>query len=148
MNEQHADLVIADVQIFDGDNFINKGYVRCAGGRILQLAAGEYTHDDGTATVVRSPGDTLLPGLIDSHVHSLKGNVQSVEQSLRFGVTTVCDMHNDPRDNAKLRTVCPFKTSLSLRQNTAHRVTIRSCLVIRRTSRDTPTSSVLVWVQS
>lgn len=51
------------------------------------------------------PGNTLIPGLIDSHIHALGGNNQGIEQSLRFGVTKVCDMHNDPKDNARLSMV-------------------------------------------
>lgn len=45
--------------------------------------------------VISKPGYTLLPGLVNAHVHGLEGNVDCLEQSLRFGITTVCDQHND-----------------------------------------------------
>jgi imidazolonepropionase-like amidohydrolase len=48
----------------------------------------------------------IIPGLIDAHIHALAGNTNSVEQSLRFGVTTVCDMHNEVEDIMRLKQVC------------------------------------------
>ena len=102
---QPMEFIIKDVRIFTGDEFIEQGFVCFSGGYIQEIGTGEYKGDVVSAYVISRPGDTLIPGLIDSHIHALAGNVQSIEQSLRFGVTTVCDMHNDPRDNEKLRTV-------------------------------------------
>jgi imidazolonepropionase-like amidohydrolase len=45
------------------------------------------------ATIVEGSGLTLMPGLIDSHVHVESS--KSLEQSLLFGVTTVLDMFSD-----------------------------------------------------
>lgn len=94
--------VIQHVKIFTGSQFIEKGYVKFENGRILEVGEGEYQNAKDTTTILSFPGDTITPGLIDSHIHALGGNVESIEQSFRFGITTVCDMHNDPRDNAKL----------------------------------------------
>lgn len=97
------DFVIQDVRIFTGDRIIERGFVRVAAGQIADVGEGDF---EGKAEYVYSfPGDTLIPGLIDCHIHALGGNMQSIEQSLRFGVTTVCDMHNDPKDNNKLKEV-------------------------------------------
>ena len=101
-------LVIKDARVFTGDDFIEKGFVLCEDGRIVEVGKGEFVGD--ASTVVSAAGDTLMPGLIDSHIHALQGNIHSIEQPLRFGVTTVCDMHNDPRDNAKLREVMQTAT--------------------------------------
>ena len=53
--------------------------------------------------VVDGSGCTLLPGLIDSHVH-IEG-AASLRQSLIFGVTTVFDMFCDFREAIELRRI-------------------------------------------
>jgi dihydroorotase-like cyclic amidohydrolase len=57
---------------------------------------------------ISRPQITLIPGLIDVHIHALEGNTDSVEQSLRFGVTTVSDMHNEVEDIMRLKKVCAY----------------------------------------
>lgn len=96
-------LAIKDITIFTGDDFIETGTVLIKNGQIIKVLSStdDTSLDDGIAIVSR-PGHTLIPGLIDAHVHGLEGNVQCLEQSLRFGVTTVCDMHNDPHSLDKL----------------------------------------------
>lgn len=102
----HITLIVEDVRIFTGHEFIDKGFVVVQNDVITDFGHGKFLKSIGEGTVVLShPGDTLIPGLIDAHIHALSGNVDSIEQSLRFGVTTVCDMHNDPRDNKKLKQV-------------------------------------------
>lgn len=98
--------VIDQVKIFTGDETIDQGFVLVQDGRIAKIGPGAFG-SDGSEQIPRfsHPGDTVIPGLIDGHIHALSGNVESIQQSLRFGVTTVCDMHNDPRDNAKLKQV-------------------------------------------
>lgn len=44
---------------------------------------------------------TLLPGLIDAHVH-IGGSFQPLEQAPALGVTTVLDMWGDPGQLAPL----------------------------------------------
>lgn len=55
------------------------------------------------ATVIDGSGHTLLPGLIESHMHCYgihlsPGSDENdiLRSPLRAGVTTVCDMHSDP----------------------------------------------------
>lgn len=55
------------------------------------------------ATVIDGRGHTLLPGLIDAHIHSYGlhlpagANIATVlADPLKCGVTTVCCMHSDP----------------------------------------------------
>lgn len=107
--------VIEDVKIFTGHDFIDQGFVLIKGGRIATVGSGKFDCDtvDEEPTRISRPGDTLIPGLIDAHIHALLGNLESVEQSLRFGVTTVCDMHNNPSDNENVK-----KVRFHLRENT------------------------------
>lgn len=109
--EYNSSFVLKDVSIFTGHEIINKGYVHVKNGIITQVGVGGFPGDaqDGLPIISR-PGDTVIPGLIDAHIHALGGDINSVEQSLRFGVTTICDMHNEPSDNAKLREVSLRRT--------------------------------------
>src|SRR6267143_2124038 len=47
-----------------------------------------------SAAVIDGAGRTLLPGLIDAHVHI--GHEETLEQAAALGVTTVLDMWGDP----------------------------------------------------
>jgi len=103
----HESFLITDVRIFNGETFIEKGYVLVRDGKISQVGAGSPPSESTDLPVLSKPDHTLLPGLIDAHIHSDKGNIASLEQSLRFGVTTVCDMHNELVNVEKLKKVRP-----------------------------------------
>ena len=98
-------LVFEDVYIFTGDDFIERGFVTVENGKVTQVGPGKCPNIPRSARKLSKPGFSLIPGLIDSHVHGLFGNERTIEQSLRFGVTTVFDMHNEPEHIAKLRKV-------------------------------------------
>lgn len=80
--------VIMNVQIFDGERIIPKGTVVIEKGKIA--AVGRKVGIPEGAEVLDGNGHTLLPGLIDAHVHVW--DQQNLKQSLVFGVTTVIDM--------------------------------------------------------
>lgn len=92
--------LIKDVKIFDGKYIIEEGSVLVEDGRIKQVSAELISF---AGTTISKPGHTLLPGLIDCHIHADSGNPTALPQSLRFGVTTVCDMHNEYFNVVKLR---------------------------------------------
>lgn len=90
--------VIRRARVFDGDKFlpatdvsVESGLIKAV-GKNLKVAAGTKEID--------ASGDTLLPGLIDSHTHTW-GN--ALEQALIFGVTTELDMFSDPKFDADVR---------------------------------------------
>ncbi|KAJ3531911.1 hypothetical protein NM208_g370 [Fusarium decemcellulare] len=99
-----SSLIFEDVKIFTGSEFIDKGFVIIEDGMIREVGYGKLERNnlEGIPRISR-PNATITPGLFDSHVHALAGNPDCLEQSLRFGVTTVCDMHNDPKDNERLK---------------------------------------------
>jgi imidazolonepropionase-like amidohydrolase len=68
----------------DADTVIIKAGLIAAVGRGLTVPAG--------AAVYAGNGATLLPGLIDAHVHTFPA---SLGDALRFGVTTMVDMFCD-----------------------------------------------------
>ncbi|KAF2454523.1 hypothetical protein BDY21DRAFT_326189 [Lineolata rhizophorae] len=96
--------IVSDVRIFTGEDVIENGFVVVSDSKIKSFDSGPAPKDS-TATVISKPGHTLLPGLIDAHIHADKGNPLALTQALRFGVTTVMDMHNEPRNISKLSTL-------------------------------------------
>lgn len=90
-------VLIRDVRIFDGHRVLGRGSVLVVGGRIA--AAGRLPQTT-KHPVYDGGGRTLLPGLIDCHVHTFEG---SSADALRFGVTTELEMFGDPALLAEAR---------------------------------------------
>jgi imidazolonepropionase-like amidohydrolase len=62
------------------------------GTRILRVGQKGTVSYPSTATVIRTDGRTILPGLIDGHVHLRDWQVPMF---LPYGITTIADLHND-----------------------------------------------------
>ena len=62
------------------------------GDRIKTVGARGRVVYPANATIIRLEGRTILPGLIDGHVHLRD---YQVPMFLPFGVTTIADIHND-----------------------------------------------------
>ena len=98
---------VRNVRVFDGSEFHGGWTVVVDGGRIA--AAGRKTKLPQGVRIVDGRGRTLLPGLIDAHVHAV--SVEALRAALAFGVTTELDMFSLPgmaagggADAADLRT--------------------------------------------
>ena len=96
--------IIRDVRIFTGEDVILCGNVLVKDGLIKAVGNDRLSVQRDIPTV-DGAGKTVLPGLIDAHIHADKGKVLALEQSLRFGVTTVLDMHNEPHNVATLKKI-------------------------------------------
>lgn len=81
---------IRDVRVFDGTRVIDRAHVVVRDGRIA--AVGPNAAIPTGLAAIDGAGKTLLPGLIDAHVHSW-GTAQA--DALRFGVTSELDMMGD-----------------------------------------------------
>ena len=95
--------VVRDVRVFDGEQLLPRATVVVRAGRIAAVKADPTTAStDDTAglPVIDGTGLTLLPGLIDAHVH-VWGN--ALAETLNFGVTTVLDMFSEPVAAQNLR---------------------------------------------
>ena len=101
---------VSHVDLFDGSTFSRDRSVAVTDGVITGVGPAGGPKSD--APEIEGTGCTLLPGLIDSHVH-IEGEA-SLRQSLNFGVTTVLDMFCDHRDARELR-----KLSASAGRNVA-----------------------------
>ena len=81
-----AATLVRDVRVFDGERMHAKRSVLIEGARIVS-ADFRGAAPAGT-NLVSGAGKTLLPGLIDAHVHAY----QHLDLPLVFGVTTQVDM--------------------------------------------------------
>jgi imidazolonepropionase-like amidohydrolase len=84
--------LIHDVRVFDGEHVLEHRSVLVEDGKISRIGGSELKITN--ADVIDGRGRTLLPGLIDAHVH-LPNPVEEVSrQALVLGVTTQLDMFN------------------------------------------------------
>jgi hypothetical protein len=79
-----SSLIIRNVWVFDGEKIFPRARVVVTDGKIA--AFGPALSVPPGAQIIDGTGDTLLPALIDSHVHIWTGNVLAT--ALAFGVTT------------------------------------------------------------
>ncbi|EXJ89343.1 hypothetical protein A1O3_02410 [Capronia epimyces CBS 606.96] len=100
--------ILADVRIFTGTDTIESGHVIIKNGLIFAVSAGPPPAD-ANVPVASKPGHTVVPGFIDAHMHADKGQELALYQSLKFGVTTVMDMHNETVNVHKLKKLAADK---------------------------------------
>lgn len=89
---------IVDVTAFDGETFRQGWDVWVEDVRIRHAGPRLDLPDDLPRLDGR--GHTLIPGLIDGHVHS---SASTLGDALRFGVTAVLDQSTDPAFAAAMR---------------------------------------------
>jgi imidazolonepropionase-like amidohydrolase len=94
-----VDLAIRGVRVFDGSAVLEHATVEVRGGVVVRV--GGDGPDAPATTVIDGAGMTLMPGLIDAHVH-LAGP-DGLRQALAFGVTTELDMFALPAVLTALR---------------------------------------------
>lgn len=94
-------LVVRGGRVIDGSGQppIENATVVIEGDRIVAVHTGAFEPPAGSR-VVEAGGLTILPGLIDMHVHAQDWMWPLF---LRFGVTSVRDLGNDPDSILKLR---------------------------------------------
>lgn len=95
---QKTPILFQRVRVFDGAVVIPETDVLIQEGKIQAMGPNLPT---AGAKVVDGAGKTLLPGLIDAHVHV--HSYESLEQAMVFGVTTELDMMMHPRREYELK---------------------------------------------
>lgn len=105
--------LIHDVRIFDGESVISSdGSVLFEDGRIKYVSATTPVSLPIADIVINGNGHTLLPGLIDGHVHTHSG-VPDLELDIKFRVTTVLDIMSGPVELALLRKATIERTDIA-----------------------------------
>ena len=82
---------VVGATVFDGETFRADHDVWVEDGRIREVGAALEIPAD--VSRVDGSGRTLLPGLIDAHVHTFG---TTLNDAVRFGVTSVLDQFTDP----------------------------------------------------
>lgn len=100
-----SETVVQNVTLFDGKTTHSRATVTFSSSTgLISTVSTENSSAEipSGATVIDGSGHTLLPGLIDAHIHCYGlhlpdgADLSSVlKDPLRCGVTTVCDMHSD-----------------------------------------------------
>ena len=103
--EHAAPFAIVGVKVFDGGAFLPDRDVWVEKGRVRRV--GQELDLPADLARIDGRGRTLLPGLVDGHVHTFG---DSLADAARFGVTTVLDHFTDPRLAASKR---PARNSLA-----------------------------------
>jgi len=98
-----ASTLIKNVRIFSGEEVISQnGYILLQDGLIKAISASTSSDLPISDATVDGTGHTVLPGLIDAHVHAHNG-LPELAQALKFGVTTVLDMFSEPSHARELK---------------------------------------------
>lgn len=119
-----ASTLIHNVRIFDGESVVfPNGYIIFSEGLIKDLGAGTTSLLPQADIVINGDGNTILPGFIDAHVH-VYGGVHELEQALKFGVTTLLDMMNEPESVAMLKKAASERTDVSDIRSALHAATV------------------------
>lgn len=100
LHAQSTPVLFRHVRVFDGAAVIPDTDVLIAKGQIQQV--GKDLSPAG-AQVIEGAGNTLLPGLIDAHVHI--HSQEALQQALLFGVTTEFDMMMPPQLELRLKSI-------------------------------------------
>ena len=86
--------MIRDVRVFDGVAVREHQDVLVQNGLISAIS--RHVPTPPGSTVISGAGRTLLPGLIDAHVHIPKEATVALQQGIDLGVTTQLDMYSSP----------------------------------------------------
>ncbi|HEY6392631.1 MAG TPA: amidohydrolase family protein [Bryobacteraceae bacterium] len=92
-------LAFRDVNVFDGLKSLGRQTVIVSGDRIVEIGSKPVV--PAGAISIDGTGKTLLPGLINAHVHTVRAD--QLDQHAIFGVTTVLDMGSDLKLIEQLR---------------------------------------------
>jgi imidazolonepropionase-like amidohydrolase len=88
------DLAIRHVRVIHGDGRVTPlATIFVSAGRIVRLDRTQAADGVEARRSIEASGRTIIPGLIDAHVHV---EPWTLPMFLRYGVTTVRDMHNAP----------------------------------------------------
>lgn len=118
-------LFLITERAFDRENIsLPKGYVLVEDDLIKSVFEFEPSSLPNECITVSGVGCTLVPGLIDAHVHSFD-EVQTLRDSLRFGVTTILDMHSESVFVAKLQQVAAQRDDVADYRSYCYAATVK-----------------------
>lgn len=110
-----ATFAVRKTRVFDGERIVDANTVVVRDGVIAEVGSDVFVAPD--IAVVDGSGQTLLPGLIDAHVHTPSGAVwwalTNLRQALACGVTTVMCMGTDPETATPVKNIAADRPDLA-----------------------------------
>ncbi|KAJ5974809.1 hypothetical protein N7481_008516 [Penicillium waksmanii] len=117
--------LITNVRIFDGLSVVSDcGYILIEFGNIQQISKFPLPTAPGW-NIVDGSNSTLIPGLIDAHVHVYQ-DLKFIETAIQYGVTTVLDMHNESEWFKKMKLVADEKNDVADIQSAGLAATVKN----------------------
>ena len=108
--------IFTNVRIFDGERVLPTSTVVVKDGKIASLGESENVEPvPSHAKTIDGAGHTLLPGLIEAHMHAhLEPGMGSeiLKPAIACGITTCLDMHNSPDIVHQIRNDCSKSAEL------------------------------------
>lgn len=131
--------LISDVRVFDGESVTHEhGYVLVENTQIKSVSAAEPAELPVGCIKVDGSSCTVIPGLIDAHVHPYH-DVDFLEKSIQYGVTTVIDMHNEPHWFRDLKEIANTRNDVCDVRSVCYAATIKNgwpSAIVKLTSQD------------
>ena len=109
--------IFKNIRVFDGQNIIPSASIIVKNGIFSSVSdiSSATSQEESEATVIDGSERTLLPGLIDGHMHAHippgKGS-EVLKPAIACGITTCLDLHNKPEDVKRLKTDCAASPGL------------------------------------
>jgi imidazolonepropionase-like amidohydrolase len=117
--------LIKNARIFDGEAVISeRGYILLGDGLIKEIGETDASPLPAADIIVDAAGHTIVPGLIDAHVH-IHGGADELAQALNFGVTTVLDLFNEPAHIAELKAESSVRADIADIKSACHAATVK-----------------------
>ncbi len=85
---QNVDLMITNVQLFDGETVKSNVYIAIKGGNIVAI---DSTLKFQAIDTIDGNGKTIIPGLINAHAHVSSSD--ELKETIQAGVFVILDMH-------------------------------------------------------
>ncbi|KUJ16741.1 uncharacterized protein LY89DRAFT_63513 [Mollisia scopiformis] len=144
-----ASTLIHSVRLFDGNSTISQnGCILLKNGLISNILLMTPSPLPAAETVIDGTGHTVLPGLIDAHVHAHDGEPE-LKQALGFGVTTVLDMFNEPGHVQSLKALVKNRLDLADFRSSCHAATIEggwpAPVLLATLDREIATEKIKAW---
>ena len=101
-SQQPATFVITSARVFDGTRFIGERHIVVQDGIIAAVLPGG-SQPPNALRRVDGRGRTVMPGLIDGHVHLSEQIERDLAQAAALGVTTMLDLWSGPSRLPRLK---------------------------------------------
>lgn len=138
--------LISDVRVFDGE-FVthDHGYVLIENNQIKVVSSVEPAVVPIGCIDVAGSGCTVIPGLIDAHVHPYH-DISLLAKAIQYGVTTVIDMHNEPHWFRDLKEIANERNDVSDIRSVCYAATIKGgwpSAIVKLTSQESGVSHAI-----